>query len=57
MPILSQINPILRTDTYYFKINSNISSNVRLGLPRDFFPAGVPVNILKAFLTPSIQAT
>ena len=36
-----------------------MSSNLRLGLPKDFFPAGVglPVKILKALLPFSILAT
>ena len=33
------------------------SSYLRLGLPRGFFPVGVPVKILKALLSSSILAT
>ena len=49
--MLSRINPITRIDTYFFKIHSNIV------LPKGFFPAGVPVKILKALLLSSILAT
>ena len=53
-PILNQINPIPRIDTYLFKINSNI---VLPSTPKPSFPAGVPVKIVKAFLYSSILAT
>ena len=31
-------NPYPRTDTYFFKIHSNIVSHLRLGLPKGLFP-------------------
>ena len=34
-----------------------LSSHLRLGLPEGLFPVGLPVEILKAFLPSSIQAT
>ena len=56
-PILSQINPILRTDNDFIKIHSTLSSHLHLGLPEGLFPAGVPVKMLKALLPSSILAT
>ena len=52
-----RINPIPRIDTYLFEVHSNISSHLRLGLPKGLFPVGLPVNILKALLLSSILAT
>ena len=46
--ILSQINPIPRIDTYYFKI---------LGFRKGLFPVGLSVNILKALVPSFILAT
>ena len=43
---LTQINPIPRIDTYFFKIHSNIV----LGLPKGLFPVDLAVKILKALL-------
>ena len=57
IPILSQMNPIPRIDTYFFKVHPNIASHLRLGLPKGLFPAGVPVNILEALLSFSVLAT
>ena len=34
-----------------------LSSHLRLGLPKGFFPVGLPVKILKAFLPSSLLAT
>jgi hypothetical protein len=34
-----------------------LSSHLRLGLPKDLFPVGLPVKILKAILPSSILAT
>ena len=53
--ILSRINPIPRTDTYLFKVHSNIV--LHLGLPKGLFPIGLPVKILKALLPSSILTT
>ena len=33
-----------------------LSSHLRLGLPKDLFPVGLPVKILKAILPSSIEA-
>ena len=49
-----RINPIPRTDAYFFKIHSNIFLP---STPRDLFPVGGPVKILKALLRSSILAT
>ena len=43
-------------DTYFFKIHSNIVSHLRLSLPKDLFPVGVPIKILNALLSSSICA-
>ena len=51
IPNLSLINPI------FFKIYSNIILPSTPSLPKDLFPAGVPVKILKALLPFSILAT
>jgi hypothetical protein len=48
--------PITRIDTYLFKVHSNIVSHLRHGLPKGFFPVGLPVKILKALLPSSILA-
>ena len=48
IPILSRINPFTRTDTYLFKVHSNIV------LPST--PVGLPVKILKALLPSFILA-
>ena len=56
IPILSIIHPGLRSDTYSFRIILILSSNLRLGLPKDLFPVGLPVKILKAFLLSPIVA-
>jgi hypothetical protein len=50
IPILSRINPITRIDTYLFKVHSNI---VLPSTPKELFPAGLPVKILKALLPSS----
>ena len=57
IPILSQINPIPRIETYFFKIHYNIFLHLCLGLPKGLSPAGVTVKILKTFLTSCILAT
>jgi hypothetical protein len=57
IPILNQINPIPRIDTYFFKIRSNIVITNRLDLPKGLFPVGASVKILKALLPSSILAT
>ena len=54
--ILNQINAILRTDTYFFKICPILSSHLHVGLPRGLFPVGLAVKILKALLPSSILA-
>ena len=55
---LSRINPILRIDTCFFKIHSNIlSSHLRLVIPKGIFPVDVPVKILKGLLPSSFLAT
>ena len=57
IPILNRINPISRIDTYFLRPILILSSHLRLGLPKGLFPVGLPVKILKAFLTSSILAT
>ena len=56
IPILSWINWIPGIDTYLFKIDSNILSHLRLGLPTGIFPVGLPVKILKVLLPSYILA-
>ena len=51
------MNPIPRTDTYFFKIHCKLSFHQCLRLPKGLFPAGLPVKILKALLPFSILAT
>jgi hypothetical protein len=41
--ILGRTNPIPRTDTIFYKIQSNILSYLYLDLPICLFPAGLPV--------------
>ena len=53
--ILGRINPILRIDTYFFKIYSNVVLNI--DLPRDLFSVGSHVEILKMFLQHNISKT
>ena len=48
---------ISRSDTCFFQFILILSSHLRLGLPKDIFPAGVPVKILKALLPSFILAT
>ena len=55
--ILSRINPIIRIDTYLFKVHSNIDLPSSLGLPNGLFPVGLPVKILKTLPPSSIMAT
>ena len=50
IPIMSQINPIPRIDTYSIRSNLILSSRLRLDLPKGLFPAGLPVKILKVML-------
>ena len=57
IPILSRINPIPRTDTYFLRYILILSSHLRLGLPKGLFPVGLLVKILKALLPFSILAT
>ena len=54
IPILSQINPIPRIETYLSILI--LSSPLLLGLPKGLLPVGLPVTILKALLTTSILA-
>ena len=56
-PILSRINPNSRIDTFSLRSILIVFSDLRLGLPKGLFPAGVPVEISKAFLPSSILAT
>ena len=59
--VISSANPLVQVwerkstwDTNFFKIHSNIAFTSRLGLPRGFFPIGLPVTIFKALLPSSI---
>ena len=49
--------PSLNTDTHFFKIHSKLSSHLHLDIPKDLFPLGLPVKILKALLRSSILVT
>ena len=57
IPILSQINPITRIDTYIFKVHSSIVLPSTLRPPKGLFPVGLSVKLLKALLPSSILAT
>ena len=50
IPILSRIIQIPRIDIYLFKIHSILSSDLRLDLPRSFFPVGLFDNIFKTLI-------
>ena len=54
IPILSQTNPIPRIS---LRSNVVLLSHLRLGLPKDLFPVGLPIKIWKALLVFSILAT
>ena len=54
MTILRRINPIARIIA--LRSILILSSYLRLGLPKDLFPVGLPVKILKALLISSIVA-
>jgi hypothetical protein len=49
-PILSQTNPIPRTDNHLFKIHCNISY-LGLGIPRGFLLLDLSLKIMKALLS------
>ena len=57
IPILSRISLIPHIDTYFFKIYSDIVLPSMLRSHKGLFPAGVPVKILKVYLSSSILAT
>ena len=57
IPILSQINPIPRIDTYFLRSILILSSHLRLGYSNRLFPVGLPDKLLKALLPSSILAT
>ena len=50
IPIVSHVNLISYTDSYFFKIYCKLSFYLRLGLPTDFFPVGLLVKIFKTLL-------
>jgi len=56
-PILTEMNPDLILETYFFKIHSNIIRNLRLALSSGFFLLSLATKILHAFLTSTIRAT
>ena len=56
IPILSQINPIPRIDTYLFKVHSNIVLPFTPRPLKGLFPVGLSVKTLKALLPSSILA-
>ena len=47
IPIVNQINPVPRIDTYLFKIHSNVVLHLGPGLPKGLFHVGIPVKILR----------
>jgi hypothetical protein len=57
VPILSQMNPVHTFPPYFPNIHSNISSRLRLGLPRGLFPSGFLTKILYAFIISIMCAT
>ena len=57
VPILSRINPIPRTDTYFLRSILILSTHLQLGLLKYLFPVGISTKILKALLPSSILAT
>ena len=54
---VSQINPIVCSDTYFFEIHSNIVLPPIPRPPQRSLSYGLPVKILKALLSSSILAT
>ena len=46
VPILSQLHPVPTTPSHFLKIHLNISSHLRLGLPKGLFPSGFPIKTL-----------
>ena len=46
IPILSRIDPFARTDTYFFKIQTNTASHLGQGLPKGIFPVQVYLSYL-----------
>ena len=54
IPILSQINPVLRNNIYFLWFILILSSHLRLGLYKCLFPVGLPIKMLKALLPSSI---
>jgi hypothetical protein len=55
--ILSQINSVHNSSSYFSKIHSHIILLLCLRLPSGLFPSGVPANIFYAFLFFPIRAT
>jgi hypothetical protein len=41
-PVLSQVNPVHTTLSYFSKIHLILTSHLRLGLPSSLFPSGFP---------------
>jgi hypothetical protein len=48
--ILSEINAVHTTPTYYSKIYFNIIPHLGLGLPSGLFPSGFPTKIVYKFI-------
>jgi hypothetical protein len=55
--ILSQINPVHTTASYFYKIRLNIITHQRLGLPSGLFPSSVTIRIPCAFLFSHLAKT
>lgn len=56
-PILSQMDPIHNSPSYFFNILLILSFHLRPGLPSVFFPSGFPTKTSYAFLISPMTAT
>jgi hypothetical protein len=57
MPILSQMDPVYTTPSYFSKIYLTLLSHICLYFPSDLFPYGFPTKPLYAFLFSPMHAT
>ena len=57
VPILSLLHPFSTTPSHFLKMNLNIFSHLRLGLPSGLFHSGFPTRTLCTPLPSPIRAT